>query len=127
MWAFFLFFFFLSQYFQCFQSAPFGSLKHGMCSNELTLNHGSYIYDPCLNLHQYLGHVQYEQNHNRRNCLLQAISPFPSVFSTHLDTFLPFSSNLKLSSANSLNFEQSKICRLGKGEITQDKTFIPKP
>ena len=35
-------------------------------------------------------------------------------FSTHLESFLPFSSNLKLS-ANSLSFEESKICRLGKG------------
>ena len=34
----------------------------------------------------------------RRNCLLQAISPFPTVFSTDLNNFLPFSSNMKLSS-----------------------------
>ena len=32
----------------------------------------------------------------RRNCLLQAISPFPTVFSTHLENFLPFSSVLKI-------------------------------
>ena len=31
----------------------------------------------------------------------QAISPFPTVFSTHLENILPFLSNLKLSSANS--------------------------
>ena len=37
-----------------------------------------------------------------------AISPFPTVFSTLLEKFLPFSSTLKLLSA-------SKICRLGKG------------
>ena len=36
---------------------------------------------------------------------------FP-VFSTHLDNFLPFSSNLKLSSANSFSLEESKICCL---------------
>ena len=36
------------------------------------------------------------------------ISPFPTVFSTRLDTFLPFSSNLKLSSANSFSLEESK-------------------
>ena len=29
--------------------------------------------------------------------------------------FLPFSSNLELSSANSFSLEESKICRLGKG------------
>ena len=51
----------------------------------------------------------------RRNCSLQAISPFPTVFSTRFKNFLTFSSNLKLSSANSLSFEKSKICRLGKG------------
>ena len=32
----------------------------------------------------------------RTNCLLQAISPFPTVFSTILENFLLFSSNLKL-------------------------------
>ena len=37
------------------------------------------------------------------------------VFSTHLKNFIPFSSNLKLSSANSFGLEESKICRLGKG------------
>ena len=39
---------------------------------------------------------------------------FP-VFATHLDIFLPFSSNLKLSSANSFSFEEYKICRLEMG------------
>ena len=38
------------------------------------------------------------------------------LFSTHLENFLPFSSNLKLSSANSFNLEESKICRSGKTE-----------
>ena len=47
-----------------------------------------------------------------RNCSQQAISPFPSVFSSHSDNYLPFSSTLKLSSANSL--EESKICRKTK-------------
>ena len=39
---------------------------------------------------------------------------FP-VFSTHLENFLPFSSNLKFSYANSFSLEESRICRLGKG------------
>ena len=39
---------------------------------------------------------------------------FP-VFSTRFDNFLPFSSNLKLSSANSFGLEESKICRLVMG------------
>ena len=48
----------------------------------------------------------------RRNCSQGAISSFPTVFSTRLDNFLPFSSNLKLSSANSYSSEESKICHL---------------
>ena len=34
----------------------------------------------------------------RRNCSQRAISPFPTVFSTLLENFLLYSSNLKLSS-----------------------------
>ena len=34
------------------------------------------------------------------------------MFSTRLDNFLPFSSNLKLLSANSFSLEESNICRL---------------
>ena len=51
----------------------------------------------------------------RRNCSLRAISPFPTVFYTHLESFLLFSSNLKLSSAKSIRLEESKFYRLGKG------------
>ena len=40
---------------------------------------------------------------------------FPTVFSTCLENFKPFSLNLKLSSASSFSLEESKICRLGKG------------
>ena len=36
--------------------------------------------------------------------------------STRLENFLPFSSNLKLQSANSFSLEESKICCLGKGK-----------
>ena len=36
---------------------------------------------------------------------------FPQCF----QNFLPFSSKLKLPSANSLSLEESKICHLGKG------------
>ena len=46
-----------------------------------------------------------------------AISPFPTVFSTRLDNFLPFLSNLKLSSANSFSLEESKICCLVMGSM----------
>ena len=50
----------------------------------------------------------------RRNCSLRAISPFPAVFSSHFENFLPFSSILKLSSVNCFSLEEFKICRLGK-------------
>ena len=40
---------------------------------------------------------------------------FPTVFSTILENSVQFSSNLKLSSANSPRLQGSKICRLGKG------------
>ena len=51
----------------------------------------------------------------RRNCAKRAISPFPTVFSTRLNNFLPFLSNLKLASANFFGLEESKICRLVMG------------
>ena len=38
-----------------------------------------------------------------------------SLLKTCLDNFLPFSSNSKLSSANSFSFEESTICRLVMG------------
>ena len=40
---------------------------------------------------------------------------FPTVFFTHLENFLRFPLTLKLSSANSFNLKEYKICRLGKG------------
>ena len=39
---------------------------------------------------------------------------FPTVFSTHLENFLPFLLHLKMSSANFLSLEESKIGDLGK-------------
>ena len=40
---------------------------------------------------------------------------FPQCFLPDWRIFLPFSSNLKLSSANSFSLEESKICPLGSG------------
>ena len=40
---------------------------------------------------------------------------FPPCFLPVLENFLPFSSNLKFSFANSSNLEECKICCLGKG------------
>ena len=75
----------------------------------------------CLTLFQtshyfYMSKVQVYRKHcgKMRNCSSRAISPFPSVFSTNKEKFLPSSSNLELSSANSLSWEASKIYRLGK-------------
>ena len=44
-----------------------------------------------------LQYKSFENTGKRRNCSLQAISTFPMVFSTHLENFLPFSSNMKCS------------------------------
>ena len=48
---------------------------------------------------------------------LLVTSNFPFTHSVFycLENFLQFSSNLKLSSADCFNFEESKICCLGKG------------
>ena len=40
--------------------------------------------------------------------------PFPTVFSTLLKNFLPFSSNSTLLSTKPLSLEGSKICHFGK-------------
>ena len=59
-------------------------------------------------------HVFKKHCGKRGNCSQPTISPFPTVFSTCFENFLPFSLNLKLSSANSFSLEESKICHLGK-------------
>ena len=41
----------------------------------------------------------------------------PQCFVTILENFMPFSSNLKLLSANSFSLESSKFCRLGKVKV----------
>ena len=45
--------------------------------------------------------------------LLPAISPSPTVFSTFLENFLPFSSNLKLLSADFSSLEEFKFFSFG--------------
>ena len=57
----------------------------------------------------WIAHLNFSEDHSQCFALL-----FP-VFSTHLENFVPFSSYLKLSSANNFNLEESKICCLGKG------------
>ena len=46
------------------------------------------------------------------------------MFSTHLENFLPFLSNLKLY-ANSFSSEESKICYLGQGRAEMGRNFVP--
>ena len=53
----------------------------------------------------------------RRNCLLQAISPFLTLFSTLYGTYFPFEMHFKMSSAISFNLDQSKILSSGNGLI----------
>ena len=48
------------------------------------------------------------------------MSPFPTAFFTRLDNFLLFLSNFKLSSANTLIFEESKICCLCMGQSLEN-------
>ena len=50
----------------------------------------------------------------KENLLVTSIFSFPPVFSTLFENFLPFSSNLKLSSANSLSLEESYKLSIGK-------------
>ena len=42
--------------------------------------------------------------------LMSNFSFSPTVFSNHVENFLPLSSNLKFSSANSFSVEESEIC-----------------
>ena len=87
-----------------------------------------------------LGNKPFENTVGKGEIALQAIPPFPIEFSTGLDNFFPFSSNLKLSSANSFSLEESKICRLvmtlrerpfentvGKGENAGNQHSLPTP
>ena len=50
---------------------------------------------------------------------------FPQCFLPIWNNFLPFSSNLKLSSANSFSLEESKICRLVMGQPVLCTIFFP--
>ena len=47
--------------------------------------------------------------------VIEAISPFPKVFSTLLKNFQSFLSRSELSFAISFSLDDSKICCLGKG------------
>ena len=51
----------------------------------------------------------------RRNCYLQAISPFLTMFSTLYGTYFPFQMHFKMSSAFVSNSTSPKFCLLLKG------------
>ena len=51
----------------------------------------------------------------RRNCLVQAISPFLTMFSMLFGTYFPFSMQFEMSSALCFNLDQSKILLSGNG------------
>ena len=53
----------------------------------------------------------------KEKLLIMSNFSFSQCFLPVLENYLQFSSNLKLLSANSLNFEESQICYLKKGYI----------
>ena len=72
----------------------------------------------------------------RRNCLLQAISPFLTMLSTLYGTYLSFWMHFKMLSEICLNLDQSKILSSGnwlknsdicKNHISQTLLFWPFP
>ena len=94
---------------QCFQKACFPGASKGVIVWEwVTLSQTSPSF--------YMSAVQVLWKHcgKRWNCSEWAISPFPTLFSTLLENFPQFSSELKLLPANSFNSEESKIYRLGR-------------
>ena len=104
-------------------SPYYGSIKsilsnNGLCSKPVNWHvNNSTLSQTSLCFHMFALHVFRKHCWKRRNCSSWAISPFPTVFSTHLENVPPFPSNSKLSSANSFCLEESKICRLVKVNI----------
>ena len=80
---------------------------------QITLLDNPFPNKPCF-LHVYITSLL-KTLWEKGKLLVASNSSFSHVFSTHLENFLPFSSNLKLSSAKSFNSEEPKICHLGKG------------
>ena len=60
----------------------------------------------------------------KEKLLVMSNFSFPTVFSPSSDNFLPFSSNLKLWSANAFSLEESKIFHLGKGYGSHIHTLL---
>ena len=78
--------------------------KTDILSCDLTLSQMSLLYKSFENT---VGKGEIAQN--------EQFLLFPPCFLPYLEDFPPFSSKLKLPSANSYSLDESKICRLGKG------------
>ena len=99
-------------------------LSHLKCHiGKISPAHKTHVFKPFPKIPGfYVSAIQVFGKHcgKRRNCLQRAISPPPPpppppVFSTYMENFLPFLSNLKLSSASSFCLEESKIFRIVMG------------
>ena len=115
----------------CSKTRNFGQIHiYSTCSQQMYL---LYIMI-CLTLSKrspgfYVSEVQifWKKLWEKEKLLVTSNFSFSTVFTTHLESFLPFSSNSKMSSANSFSLEESKICCLGKGELLwQDRRYCGK-
>ena len=61
----------------------------------------------------------------RRNCLLQAISPFLTMFSSLCSTYFPFYMHFKMSSVICFKLDQSKILSSGNELSTKIVSYSP--
>ena len=93
-----------------------GRKKSELCCKDLTHSHTMTPFD-APKIYSCRKHCE-----KRRNCLLQAISPFLTMFSTQYDTYFSFSMHFKMSSAISFNLDQSKILLSGNGLMGKNKS-----
>ena len=70
-------------------------------------------------LHVCSTYKSFENTWGEEKLLVTSNFSSPHVFSTHLDNFFSFSSNLILSYANYFSLEESKMCCFGKGWIAK--------
>ena len=98
---------------QCFQKVCFPGASKGVIVWEWVKLLRYVNFRIILTLSQTI--VFWKHRGKRRPCSLRTIFPFSTVFPIRFENFLPFSSNSKLSSANSFNLEESEICRLVMG------------
>ena len=85
-------------------------MSSGICFNldrSKILLSGDGLYRPCFFLH--VCNVSLLKTLLEKEKLLFTISP------THLENFLPFLSNMKLSSENTFSLEEARVCPLRKG------------